>query len=69
MSVNGIDYHLHVLFYLIPFNFMKKVIALLNCLIFKLKCKIALIGLINIRKLNLKDTKQRFELCYKLECL
>lgn len=68
-SAFGIDYHLSVLFYPIPFKFMRKVIALLIRLIFKLKSKIALIGLITIRKLNLKDAKQLSDLYYKLECL
>jgi hypothetical protein len=68
-SAFGIDYHLSVLFYPIPFKFMRKVIALVIRLIFKLKSKIALIGLIIIRKLNFKDAKQLSELYYKLECL
>ena len=68
-SAFGIDYHLSVLFYPIPFKFMRKIIAFLLRLLFKFKSKLAIIGLILIRKEKLKNATKLADLYFKLECL
>jgi ubiquinone/menaquinone biosynthesis C-methylase UbiE len=65
----GIDYHLKVLFYPLPFNFFRQIIA--SCIrgIIKLKSKIAYLGLRYKRKLDKKQAKETSSLYYKVECL
>lgn len=65
----GIDYHLRVLFYPLPFNFMRPVIA--SCIrgLIKFKSKIAYIGLRFKRKLSHQEAKETSLLYYQLECL
>ncbi len=65
----GIDYHLKVLFYPIPFNFIRKLIA--SCIrgIIKLKSAMVFLGLKYKRKLRSSDARQNAELYYKVECL
>ena len=53
----GIDYHLGVLLYPIPFNFGRKVISSIIRMTFKLKSYIAFLGLILIRGMKIKDAK------------
>lgn len=65
----GIDYHLKILFYPLPFNYSRRIIA--SCIrgIIKLKSKFAYLGLRYKRKLNSKDAKETADLYYKVECL
>lgn len=65
----GIDYHLQVLFYPIPFKYPRKMIAWLIRKTFGLKAKIAYWGLRIKRKLSAKEAKQLADLYYNLECL
>jgi SAM-dependent methyltransferase len=68
-SAFGIDYHLRVLLYPIPFKLMRKIIA--SCIrgTFKLKSKLAYLGLRIKRKMNHADAKAQAELYYKVECI
>jgi ubiquinone/menaquinone biosynthesis C-methylase UbiE len=65
----GIDYHLKVLFYPLPFNFSRRIIA--SCIrgIIKLKSKIAYLGLRYKRRLTSKEASETSNLYYKVECL
>ena len=65
----GIDYHLSVILYPLPFKFMRKIISFFIRLIFKIKSKIAFLGLKIFRKLSSKDAKKLSGLYYKVECL
>ena len=65
----GIDYHLSVILYPLPFKFMRKLISFFIRLIFKIKSKIAFLGLKIFRKLSSKDAKKLSNLYYKVECL
>ena len=65
----GIDYHLSVILYPLPFKFMRKLISFFIRLIFKIKSKIAFLGLKIFRKLSSKDAKKLSDLYYKVECL
>ncbi len=68
-SAFGIDYHLNVLFYPLPFKFFRKLIA--SCIrgTIKLKSKVAYLGLKFKRKLDSKTANEMAENYYKLECL
>jgi SAM-dependent methyltransferase len=68
-SAFGIDYHLSVILYPIPFNLMRKILASLIRFMFKIKSKIAFLGLKFKRKLSYDNAKQLSNLYYKLECL
>lgn len=68
-SAFGIDYHLRVLFYPFPFKFFRKLIAASIRFIFKVKSKLAYLGLRYKRKMNRDDAKQMSSLYYKIECL
>ncbi len=68
-SAFGIDYHLRILFYPFPFNFLRKVIASSIRFIFKIKSKLAYLGLRYKRKMKSKEAKKKADLYYKLECL
>ena len=68
-SAFGIDYHLQVLFYPLPFRFLRKMIAKSMRVVFRLKSKAAYVGLKYKRKLNTKEAKELAELYYKVECL
>ena len=65
----GIDYHLRILFYPIPFKTMRKIIASCIRFIFKLKSKIAFLGLKYRRKMKHDEAKKKADLYYKVECL
>jgi ubiquinone/menaquinone biosynthesis C-methylase UbiE len=65
----GIDYHSKVLFYPLPFNLMRKIMAPSIRFIFKTKSKIAYLGLRYKRKLTKIDAKELSDLYYKVECL
>lgn len=65
----GIDYHLSILLYPIPFNIGRRVISSLIRMAFKLKSYIALSGLILIRGMKIKDAKTLSLNYYKLEVL
>ena len=65
----GIDYHLQVLFYPLPFKFLRRMIAKSIRLVFRLKSKAAYVGLRYKRKLNATEAKELADLYYKVECL
>lgn len=65
----GIDYHLSVLFYPIPFKFGRKILAKLIRFTFRVKSKIAYHGLRYKRKMNRKEAKEMANLYFKVECL
>lgn len=65
----GIDYHLRVLLYPLPFKYSRKVIAKLIRLTFLIKSKAVYLGVRFKRKMNKKDAKELAELYYKIECL
>lgn len=65
----GIDYHLSIILYPIPFNIMRKIISFFIRVIFKIKSKVAFLGLKIFRKLSTKDAKDLSDLYYKVECL
>lgn len=68
-SAFGIDHHLSVIFYPLPFSFIRKIISFLIRLVFKIKSIIAFLGLMLIRKLNYDNARKLSNLYYKLECL
>ena len=68
-SAFGIDYHLRVLLYPLPFKYSRKLIAKVIRFTFRVKSKFAYLGLRYKRKLNNKDAKEMAELYYKIECL
>jgi len=65
----GIDYHLRVLFYPLPFKTMRKIIASMIRGIFKVKSRIAYLGLRYRRKMSVTEARKKAELYYKVECL
>ena len=65
----GIDYHMQVLFYPLTFSFMRPLRASLIRGIFKLKSRLAFLGLRYKRKLPAAEARQMAELYYKVECL
>jgi len=65
----GIDYHLKVMFYPIPFEFMRRIIAFMIRGFFKFKSKLAYLGLRFKRKLSHAEAKELSDLYYKIECL
>jgi hypothetical protein len=65
----GIDYHLRVLFYPLPFIYSRRAIAGLIRFIFKVKSKLAYLGLRYRRKMNGKEAKEMATLYYNVECL
>ncbi len=65
----GIDYHLQVLFYPLPFRFVRKPIASLIRSLLYLKSRLGYLGLRLRRKLNNKDAQELADLHYKLGCL
>src|SRR5690554_3085225 len=68
-SAFGIDYHLRVLLYPLPFKYSRKLIAASIRSIFKVKSKIAYLGLRYKRKMTRENAKKKAELYYKVECL
>lgn len=68
-SAFGIDYHLHVLFYPLPFKLFRKIIAKFIRLVFRIKAKVAYFGLRSKKKMSYKEAKGLADLYYKLECL
>ena len=68
-SAFGIDYHLSVLFYPIPFKFMRKIIAFLIRFLIKVKSKFAILVVILLKKETLRNAIKLADLYYKLECL
>ena len=68
-SAFGIDYHLAVLFYPLPFGFIRKILSRFIRFTFKLKSKLAYLGLRFKRKLSSHEAKEMSELYYKVECL
>lgn len=65
----GIDYHLAVLFYPLPFKYIRKLIASIIRGIILLKSKIGYWGLRIKRKCSPAEAKELSTLYYKLECL
>ena len=65
----GIDYHLSVLFYPLPFKFFRPLIASLIRGIFKLKSYLAYLGLRIKRNLNHETAMENANSYFKLECL
>jgi SAM-dependent methyltransferase len=65
----GIDYHLRVLLYPIPFGSMKQIIASSIRAIFRVKASFAELGLRYKRKLSRKEAKELAKLYYQVECL
>jgi len=65
----GIDYHLAVLFYPLPFKFFRPIIASLLRGIIKTKSCFAYIGLRFKRKLSHASAKEHASSYFKLECL
>ena len=68
-SAFGIDYHLNVLFYPVPFGWMRKILQHLIRFTFKMKSKIAYLGLRYRRKMPAAEAKEYADLYYKVECL
>lgn len=65
----GIDYHLSVLFYPLPFKLARKLIASSIRLIFRIKSKLAYLGLRYKRKIDREEALEMSALYYKVECL
>ena len=65
----GIDYHISILLYPIPFKIGRKVISSLIRMTFKLKSHIVFLGLIFIRRMKIRDAKILSLNYYKLEVL
>jgi SAM-dependent methyltransferase len=65
----GIDYHMRVIAYPLPFMFMRKVISSLIRGTFKVKSRFAYLGLRYKRKLNATEARELATLYYKIECL
>ena len=68
-SAFGIDYHMRVLFYPLPFKFFRKIIASNIRFILKFKSKLAYLGLRYKRKMKHEDARKKADLYYKVECL
>ncbi|MDG2332560.1 MAG: class I SAM-dependent methyltransferase [Flavobacteriales bacterium] len=68
-SAFGIDYHMRVLFYPIPFKLMRKFMAFMIRSLFKFKSRLAYLGLRYKRKMNKREAKEASTLYFKLECL
>ena len=65
----GIDYHLAVLLYPIPFNFGRKVVSSLIRMTFKIKSFFGFLILLIFRKMKFIDSKKLSNDWYKLEVL
>jgi SAM-dependent methyltransferase len=65
----GIDYHLNVLFYPLPFRRLRKPLAAMIRLLIRTKSKVAYLGLRYKRKVGKKEAGEMADLYYKLECL
>jgi hypothetical protein len=65
----GINYHMRVLLYPIPFKYMSKFIAFSIRNFIRFKSRFAYLGLRYKRKLSRSDAKQMSQLYFKLECL
>jgi ubiquinone/menaquinone biosynthesis C-methylase UbiE len=65
----GIDYHLRVLLYPLPFKLARKIIASIIRGVIKIKSKFAYLGLRYKRKLSSAEAKELSALYYKVECL
>ncbi len=65
----GIDYHLRVIAYPLPFKFIRRVIAFLIRRTFRLKSRFAYLGLRYKRKLSALEARELASLYYKIECL
>lgn len=65
----GIDYHIRILLFPVPANYLRKGIASLIRGMLKIKSKFAYIGLRYKRKLNPAEALKLAEQYYKLECL
>lgn len=68
-SAFGIDYHLRVLFYPLPFKWMRKILQHLIRFTFRMKSKLAYWGLRYKRKMPVLEARELSELYYKVECL
>ena len=65
----GIDYHLNVLFYPMPFGWMRKILQHLIRFTFRTKSKLAYLGLRYKRKMPAAEAHAQADLYYKVECL
>ncbi|MBC7864316.1 MAG: class I SAM-dependent methyltransferase [Bacteroidia bacterium] len=65
----GIDYHMRVLFYPLPFNFLRGFVAWQIRTCIKLKSWVAYLGLRVKRKMNHNDAVAKAKLYFKVECL
>ncbi|MCB0478137.1 MAG: class I SAM-dependent methyltransferase [Crocinitomicaceae bacterium] len=68
-SAFGIDYHLRVLFYPMPFKYCRKLIAMGIRATFYLKSQMAYLGLKYKRGLSKSEAIEMTNLYYKVECL
>lgn len=68
-SAFGIDYHLSVLFYPLPFKWLRKVIASAMRFTFKFKSKLVYLALRFKRKMKRDEARKKADLYYKVECL
>jgi SAM-dependent methyltransferase len=68
-SAFGIDYHLRVLLYPLPFKYGRKIVASMIRGWIKLKSKFAYLGLRYKRKLSSAEASELSALYYKVECL
>jgi len=65
----GIDYHLQVLLYPLPFSFVLRVIPRLIRGWIRLKSKLSYLILRHKRKMNKSDAMNKAKLYYQIECL
>lgn len=65
----GIDYHMQVLLYPIPFNWARPIVASMVRGWIKMKSGIARLGLRYKRKLSAEEAKQKSKLYFNVECL
>lgn len=65
----GIDYHLRVLLYPIPFKYARKLLAKLIRWTFRFKAKMSYLVLRYRRKMDADEAKEMADLYYKVECL
>ncbi len=65
----GIDYHMRVLLFPLPFKLTRKFLAKGIRFTFRMKAKLAYLGLKYKRKMNSSEAKELSDLYYKVECL
>lgn len=68
-SAFGIDYHLNVILFPLPFRWGRKAVAACIRGIFRLKSRLAYLGLRYRRKMPAEEARETAALYYKVECL